>query len=71
MMKITHTKSGGCVIEADTRIAKVRVEWDARGRLVSESAEVYRAPESIPADFDPETLKQRGCCDPPANPPAE
>ena len=64
-MMIRPLPSNGRVVEGDTPWGRFRVEWDAAGKLISESVEIRRPPEPIPADFDPNTLKHGGCCDPP------
>lgn len=64
-MHFKPTPSGGRLLTGDLPHGKFRVEWDARGRLISEFCEPRTPPQRIPKDFDPATERQ-GCCDPPA-----
>lgn len=47
-MNISETKTGAVIVEGATGGRKFRVEWDAEGRLVSESIEI-KEPASLPS----------------------
>jgi len=47
-MRIQPTKGGGRVLEGDNAWGKFRVEWDAAGKLVSESMEIRTPPATQP-----------------------
>lgn len=72
-MRFNPTENGGRILEGVSPWGKFRVEWDAAGKLVSESLELKTPPET-PAQiearlaregYDPATVKRGGCCDPP------
>lgn len=64
MMRLTPTKGGGRLLEADTRLARLRVEWDAAGNLISQECEVRAIPDPPPADAGSQSKGCGGCGNP-------